>query len=149
MEARAILYKIRQRGLTIQAVGNVISLAPRQSANNLMIDFIREHKNKLLTALYQEQDELKKLHQDKKRALGHRLVVLRNYLKRIYWKSENWINDEEHLAELEELVDWALKSNEYDLEKAIDYFRVIAPAPKIIDGRRCKCGYMLPFCLCK
>ncbi|MFZ3068682.1 MAG: hypothetical protein WA253_11095 [Gammaproteobacteria bacterium] len=78
-------------------------------------------------------------------SLGHRLVVLRNYIKRCY--GDDWVNDSLHWNELEDWLDCALKENDYDLEKAIDYYRGIAPEPKIIDGR-CKCGYMPPFCAC-
>lgn len=86
-----------------------------------------------------------RVHRELKRGLGHRLVVLRNYIRRCY--GDDWVNDSFHWNELEDWLDCALKENDYDLERAIDYYRSIAPEPKIIDGR-CKCGYMSPFCAC-
>lgn len=87
-----------------------------------------------------------KAHYERKRSLGHRLVVLRNYIKRCY--GDKWVNNSEQWSALENWLDCALKENDYDIERAIDYYRSIAPEPKVIDGR-CKCGYMPPFCNCK
>lgn len=108
-----------------------------------------EHHCAVLTFQRNESSETEyqrvRVHRERKRSLGHRLVVLRNYIKRCY--GDDWVNDSSHWNELEDWLDCALKENDYDLERAIDYYRSIAPELKIIDGR-CKCGYMPPFCAC-
>lgn len=146
MEAKTILYKIRHRGFTMQPVGNNISLWPKRLLNDRMMTFVKQHKAKILTALYQERDEEELIHQTHKQVLRQgRLVILHNLIKQCY--GNNWKHDAAHWQAVEDLIDRELKQNEYDLEKIIDHYRKIAPPPAIYDPR-CKCGYIPPFCVC-
>jgi hypothetical protein len=101
-------------------------------------------RNKNLELVENEHNRLR-AHLERKRSLGHRTIVLRCYIRQCFGTS--WVNDAEHWNEVEDLLDCALKENNYDLEKAIDYYREIAPKETIII-EKCKCGYMQPFCSC-
>lgn len=78
-----------------------------------------------------------KLHHDRKNSLGNRVVILREYIKQSHGDCE----------ELEDLVDLALKENDYDLDKAIDRYRSITKK-QTTEAMSCQCGYRKPFCLC-
>ncbi len=144
MEARSILGKIRQHGVTIKAIGNTILLAPKKLINDRIVGFVRDHKEKLLTALYQEEDERKALHRERKRALNQgRLEVFRCLMRR-HLKPSDLSRMVPTDYEIEEYIDGALKQNDYDIEDAILTYRNIIPTPTLV----CKCGYRPPFCSC-
>lgn len=144
METRTILEKIRQRGFTISAIGNAISLSPKRLLNDRMISFVREHKEELLTALYQEQDERKSSHLERKRALHQdRLEVLRCLIRR-YLNSGDPIRVMVTDSEVDEYFDWVLRQHDYDFEDAISTYRNLIPEPNLM----CKCRYRPPFCSC-
>jgi len=93
MEANAVLEKIRKRGLTIKAVGDSISLAPKDLINHQMIGFVREYKQELLAVL---NDERTPSHIERKRMLREgRLEVLRILLWR-FLEDESCRNFKRH-----------------------------------------------------
>ena len=69
-----------------------------------------EHHCAVLTFQRNESSETEyqrvRVHRERKRSLGHRLVVLRNYIKRCY--GDDWVNDSSHWNELEDWLDCAL-----------------------------------------
>lgn len=88
------------------------------------------------------------LHRKHKRALRQgRLEILKLILLRIL-KAGNpatiFVSADEH----ELFTDNVLIGFKYDLEKAIDYYRSIAPEPPIILAQCVKCGYRPLFCSC-
>ena len=116
MEARTLLQKIRQRGFTVKALGNNLSLAPKQLINDQILFSFQKNKQKLLTARYEEEDE----HKKKKNKLGHRLGTLQICLKRCYGNS--WKDDPESWLRLNQWLDQILMDWNYDLEGAIAHY---------------------------
>jgi hypothetical protein len=96
--------------------------------------------------LSNEEYQAIKLHCDRKNSLGSRLVILKEYIKQSYGR--NWVDDSEHVDKLEEVLDYALKANDYDIEKAADYYRAIIRKLEQEESSLCQCGYREPFCLC-
>ena len=148
MEARTLLQKMRQRGFIIKAEGNAISLAPKKLLNDQIIAFISNHKNELLTALYQEQDDQKALHRDRKADLPQgRLEMLRIILRR-YVKPGNPLDRRPTEHELEQYLDEILVTHNYDIEDVIATYRNIT-APSIIAPLTCSICECRPlFCGC-
>jgi len=98
--------------------------------------------NDIVLALSPRSDYEKQIaHRDRKAALRQgRLEVLRIIICR-YLKSTD--------REVEKYIDGLLIQHNYDLEKAIDYYRNIAPEAAI-DRLICdKCRYRPLFCTCK
>lgn len=138
MKARTLLKKLTDYGLKVTQSGDNIRLSPSQLVNDKVLTFVRSHKNHLLSALHDEQTEL---HSKKKLSLREgRLEVFRLMLQR-YLKLNQ-------ASKIEDFLDDILIQFNYDLEKAINYYRKITPEPMLIDVR-CQCGYMPPFCNCK
>lgn len=73
--------------------------------------------------IYSPQYQQMRLHHKKKRALGERINILRRYLR--LWYGEDWIDDEEHHNELENLLDNILQNHNYNLESAIECYSKI------------------------
>lgn len=157
MDAKLVLQKIRQRGITIMAIGNHVSLEPMQLVNKRMVVFVKEYKNELLTILYQEKDDQKLAHSQKKDLLRPgRLEILRILLSRflnnaecrflVDYKTLGWVTD----AMVEKYLDNELVQFNYELEDTIDFYRLIGG--KILNNAVppsvCKCGYRPPFCIC-
>jgi len=151
MEARTLLERIRQRGFTIKAVGGAISLAPKQLINDRMITFVREHKEALLTALYQEKDVQKAIHRERKLALPKDLLHISRALLRRFlndakcrdmtnYKGSPIINDKV----VETYLDDELINFDYEIEAMIKMYRVYTPS----SASKCKCVYQPPFCSC-
>lgn len=88
-----------------------------------------------------------KLHRDRKNSLGDRLIILREYIKQ-FFSGEQWTNDSDHEDKLEDLLDCALKDNNYNIEKAIDHYRNASQKEDQEASTTCRCGYRKPFCLC-
>lgn len=88
-----------------------------------------------------------KLHCDRKNSLGGRLTILREYIKQ-FLSGEQWVNDSDYLDMVEDLLDCALKDNNYDIEKAIDHYRNASQKKDQKTKTTCQCGYRKPFCLC-
>jgi hypothetical protein len=92
--------------------------------------------------LSNEEYQAIKIHRDRKNSLGSRLVILREYIKHSHDGNRD---------ELEDLLDCALKENDYDLEQAIDHYRSIIKkqdSKSDIGTLSCQCGYRKPFCSC-
>lgn len=92
--------------------------------------------------LSNEEYKAIKMHRDRKNSLGNRLVILREYIKQFYNGNED---------ELEDLLDCALKENDYDLEQAIDHYRGVTKkqdSKSDVNTLSCQCGYRKPFCSC-
>lgn len=98
--------------------------------------------------LRMEEYQAIKLHRDRKNSLGGRLIILREYIKQSLSSGEQWVNDSDHLDKLEDLLDCALKDNNYNIEKAIDHYRKASQKEDQEASTTCRCGYRKPFCLC-
>ena len=142
MKYESLLEQFRTRGFVLAAAGGGIILSPKKLINERLINFVRKHKEGLLTALYQEQD----VHRGRKNALGHRMKVLRNFIKAAY--GNQWRYDNTCLAELDEAVNETLMKYNYDLELAIDCWRPLSKNTPVHEARHCGCGYVPPFCSC-
>jgi|SRR5579862_1149555 len=154
MDVSIILQKIRQRGLVITPIGNNISLTPKNLLDDRMISFLRKHKELLLTALYQEQNEQQALHRKRKLALQQgRVHVLRILLWRFLQngKCRQMINHQENSEindkSVEVYFDGELVNFDYDIEVIIDMYRIYTPESAVVD-KFCSCGYVPPFCSC-
>lgn len=150
MEARTILQKIRQKGFTIKAVGNAISLAPKKFLNDEMINFIREHKEPLLSELYTEQYEHIILHNNYKKRLSHRVQVLRVLIRNKLNKNRATISESYFWVDIEKYLDATLIKHAYDLEVAIHSQQDLSLDKKFDHFDVCiKCKYIAIFCECK
>lgn len=120
MDASIVLQKIRRRGFVITPSGGQISIKPKKRLDERMIAFLQANKPVLLTALYQEQDDAKILHQKKMRALRPgRLHVLKTHIQR-WLRSLNPDRLIPSDKETNDCVESILINNGYDLENAID-----------------------------
>lgn len=140
MKPRSLLKKLTDYGLTVRLGDNFsVRLSPSNLINEKVANYVRLHKEALLTALYEE-------HQERKLALGHRVHVLQNFIKAAY--SGQWCYNNTCLTELDEIVDETLMNYNYDLELAIDCWRPLSKSTPEFEQRQCDCGYVPPFCSC-
>jgi len=117
MDASIILQKIRRKGFLITPSGSQISIKPKKLLNGRMIAFLQAHKNMLLTALYQEQDNAKILHQKKMRALHPgRLHVLKMHIQHRLRAEKHYTPTDK---EINDSLGTILVESDYDLENAI------------------------------
>lgn len=153
MKARMLLKKLTDHGLSVQEIADKIRLSPCHLVNDNVLTFVRNHKNDLLHALY---DERKETHLKRKQALHQgRLDVARVLLWRFLNDAEcremvgykGQIPSLHKDTSLETYLESELVNFDYELEAMIDLYRIYTPKPPVIDGR-CKCGYNPPFCNC-
>lgn len=105
-------------------------------SNDSSVSFV-SHRDKLLQ------------HLRRKKSLGHRVEILRILIRRIMVEIRDQKSSDQSTfivndSTVEAIVDLELANYEYDLEKAIDSCRCMAPEPVLF----CKCGYRHPFCSC-
>ena len=78
MRPRSLLKKLIDHGLTVRLGDSfTVRLSPSNLVNEKVADYVRLHKEELLTALHEE-------HRERKLALGYRVNVLQNFIKAAY-----------------------------------------------------------------
>src|ERR1700722_13891912 len=139
MNAMELLHHLQHKGINLTLLeGNRIKAYPSAALNDNVRNVIRTNKLALVAALRHE-------HIAKRKALGYRVDVLKVLISRLL--NKNFTSASQHA--LEEFIDKVLKEFKYNLEKAIDHYRGIAPKPATTLAQCDTCGYRSLFCKCR